>query len=713
MSVYFNALSFTPDVNRIGTLGLKELAAFGSAATLIPFSATGDLTGDGRPEVVISGWSFNPDLNYYRSAHAEYVVLSSQSDGSWRDITSIFSKSPFVYGAGSIQIADFNSDGIKDVFFAPYMEQAPNGDVYSLPATFLLSDQGQLRWSQSVTPDQISAHGSGLVDIDGDGIPEVLVTSYWTPPLNDPTSENIQPGYYKFEPSLDNFRLISLPALYSASGIAGGDLNGDGRADIVATDQYFNSQVDMLALLQRGAGDFSDSAALSSHVIPIGNGYFDVYPDAAGGVSSNWTRATHSTRAYLYDIDGDQDLDVVTTGHIFPGHGNENLGMKAALSVFKNDSGKFSEATNEVIPYQSLDHAGAYHLDYVDINNDGHKDLVSYSHGSWDKDISALQILINNGLNHYYESDPQVFIESYKTSLTGIQGGYPFSEIGMAIPVVIDNRFSLLTEIHVNPQLSDGSYDWNSSLAYLYSFDYGEIFSGPNGINPALHGVPGFSEIYYLSTNTHVQDEIDSGAFGSGLDHYIHVGMQQGLKAFAHGTKVIGLSESVDKVNYVESSQETEILVGDALSVSFVEGLDILESIERIEFSDISIAFDLNGNAGQVAKLLGAVFGADSVGNAEYVGIGLDLLDAGMSYTDLAALAVSVNGKSSSTDVCTLLWENVIGTPATSADIAPFKAMLDGNQLSIGQLTTLAADTSFNMENIDLVGLAQTGLEYL
>lgn len=138
-----------------------------------------------------------------------------------------------------------------------------------------------------------------------------------------------------------------------------------------------------------------------------------------------------------------------------------------------------------------------------------------------------------------------------------------------------------------------------------------------------------------------------------------------------------------------------------------------LSNIDRLLFSDVSVALDLNGNAGKVAKVLSAVFGSDSVSNAEYVGIGLDLLDGGMSYTDLAALAVSVTGKSSSTDVCNLLWENVIGTAATATDIAPFKAMLDSGQMSIGSLTALAADSTLNTDNIDLVGLSQTGLEYV
>lgn len=147
-------------------------------------------------------------------------------------------------------------------------------------------------------------------------------------------------------------------------------------------------------------------------------------------------------------------------------------------------------------------------------------------------------------------------------------------------------------------------------------------------------------------------------------------------------------------------------------SVASRNGTDTVTRVERLQFSDVSIALDLDGNAGKVAKILGAVFGPSSVTNKSYVGIGLGLLDGGMSYDALAALAVSVTGKSSSTDVCNLLWTNVVGSAPTAANIASFKVMLDTGQMNIGSLTTLAADTSFNTTNIGLTGLSQTGLEY-
>jgi serralysin len=62
--------------------------------------------------------------------------------------------------------------------------------------------------------------------------------------------------------------------------------------------------------------------------------------------------------------------------------------------------------------------------------------------------------------------------------------------------------------------------------------------------------------------------------------------------------------------------------------------------------------------------------------------------------------------------VVTTLWKNVIGTDATAEIKAPYIKMLtDG--MKVGDLVVLAADTSFNTTNINLVGLAQTGIEYL
>jgi hypothetical protein len=123
------------------------------------------------------------------------------------------------------------------------------------------------------------------------------------------------------------------------------------------------------------------------------------------------------------------------------------------------------------------------------------------------------------------------------------------------------------------------------------------------------------------------------------------------------------------------------------------------------------IAYDIDKNAGTTAKILGAVFGKQAVTNKAYVGIGLHFLDAGWTYDNLAGLALDVAGAKTNDQIVSLLWANVIGSKPTAADKQPFIALLE-NGMTAGALAHLAADSSFNTTNINLVGLAQTGIEY-
>ena len=141
------------------------------------------------------------------------------------------------------------------------------------------------------------------------------------------------------------------------------------------------------------------------------------------------------------------------------------------------------------------------------------------------------------------------------------------------------------------------------------------------------------------------------------------------------------------------------------------DGTDSLTGIERLKFTDKSIAIDLDGNAGITAKVIGAVLGSSSVKNPAYVGIGLSYTDKGMSYSDLGALALSAVGATTNDAIVTTLWRNVVGFNPSTTDKAPFIKMLaDG--MKAGDLVVLAADTALNTTNIGLVGLIQTGIEY-
>jgi serralysin len=142
------------------------------------------------------------------------------------------------------------------------------------------------------------------------------------------------------------------------------------------------------------------------------------------------------------------------------------------------------------------------------------------------------------------------------------------------------------------------------------------------------------------------------------------------------------------------------------------DGKDTLRNIERIQFSNKSIAYDLDGNAGTTAKILGAVFGKSALSNQSYVGIGLYFLDQGMSYESLATLALGAANVTSNSQVLNLLWTNVVGSQPSNADLAPYIQLLDAG-MSQGQLVRLAADSAFNANSIKLVGLSLSGLEFI
>jgi hypothetical protein len=181
------------------------------------------------------------------------------------------------------------------------------------------------------------------------------------------------------------------------------------------------------------------------------------------------------------------------------------------------------------------------------------------------------------------------------------------------------------------------------------------------------------------------------------------------------GDDILDGNAGIDTAVFLGSRAGYELTIGTKIQVvdkSGLEGTDNLTKIERLQFADKSVAIDLDGNAGSTAKIIGAVLGNSALKNPTYVGIGLSFIDKGMSYSDLGALALNAVGAITNDAIVSTLWLNVIGSPASALDKDPFVKMLV-NGMKAGDLVALAADTAFNTTNINLVGLAQTGIEYI
>jgi hypothetical protein len=138
---------------------------------------------------------------------------------------------------------------------------------------------------------------------------------------------------------------------------------------------------------------------------------------------------------------------------------------------------------------------------------------------------------------------------------------------------------------------------------------------------------------------------------------------------------------------------------------------DNLVNVERVEFSDMSVALDVSGPAGQVAKILGSVFGPSYVSNTEFAGIGFAYLDGGMSYLDLCGLAAGAAGLSTPDLLVTTLLRNTTGTEPTALSKSSYLQSIS-NGASYASVVQQIADSSANAQSIKLTDIANTGLAF-
>jgi hypothetical protein len=179
------------------------------------------------------------------------------------------------------------------------------------------------------------------------------------------------------------------------------------------------------------------------------------------------------------------------------------------------------------------------------------------------------------------------------------------------------------------------------------------------------------------------------------------------------GLNKVVLSRAASGFNWSINSSNQHLLVEDKNQKL---GLKDLFNIQRVNFTDTSFAFDLSANsaAGKTAEILGAAFGLNALSNKPYVGIGLSLFDGGMGMQDVASMAISTGLVSApdNTSFVKAVWSNVVGSPIDDANLNTYVGQLNRGALSQASLLALAATSSINASHVNLVGLAQTGLEY-
>ena len=145
---------------------------------------------------------------------------------------------------------------------------------------------------------------------------------------------------------------------------------------------------------------------------------------------------------------------------------------------------------------------------------------------------------------------------------------------------------------------------------------------------------------------------------------------------------------------------------------------DYLINIERLQFSNTKVALDMTGNAGDAARLIGALLGPSYVKDKALAGVVIGLLDQNYSTQTIATLGLGTStyiglaGSSSNEDFVKHVFKNVIGRPPVEAELQTYVGMLSAGT-SQAALAVMAADTEFTAEKIGLTGLIMNGWDFI
>lgn len=157
-------------------------------------------------------------------------------------------------------------------------------------------------------------------------------------------------------------------------------------------------------------------------------------------------------------------------------------------------------------------------------------------------------------------------------------------------------------------------------------------------------------------------------------------------------------------------------------SASSAEGTDTLTNVERLQFTDKKLALDLSPteHAGQALEFIG-LMAPNLINTPSVVGLILGLFDQGKSLHDVCQLALdvalvnSIAGSNTNAALAAMAFRNVIGVEADAGVVDMLVSYMDGRSASYSQADFMAvvAGLEVNQAHIGLVGLQQTGIEYV
>lgn len=612
-----------------------------------------DANHDGIADILVFG-AYYP-FNGATPSPQPALLMLGKGDGTFTPAPGLLPAGFGTIHPREVVQADFNEDGLADLFIADH-----GYDANPFPGAqnkLLLAKAGGGYTDASASLPQLAdfSHSATAADINGDGHLDLFVGN-----LSSPASQ------------VEAYFLL-----------------GDGKGGF--TKSNAGLPVEAGQLLNRNTGNFGMTASLlvdlNNDRLPDlvlgndGNTYNKehrslVYWNTGKGFSASGmsylpqgyfgdTRIVHDIAAMDIDNDGDADLLLL---------GSESTPADAyadgwSLDVVRNDNGTFvadtarhfaAQDSHEGLPNENSKVGAGEFIRLIDVNGDGFKDVVITQFMNSLPTANTPVVWTNDGFGHF-----EVALRAGQ--LNTLANDQYFVDV-FNLPVMTPQGLSF-SKINVN---GDTVYQTTAQ---------------------ARLPLPGSVRI----TATEADDTIRQ----NGADNIIDGGAGR------------------DKVVYAKASTSYAISVNNGTVTvrdkAGADGTDTLTNVERIQFGDKAIAFDLSGTGGQAYRVYQAAFGRtpDEGG----LGFWIAAMDKGASLASVAAgfaaspeFAQVYGANPTNLAIIQKFYQNVLHRDGEPKGIEYWTSVLDNKYATLAEVLVGFSESPENQAG--LVGVMSGGFGY-
>ena len=382
-----------------------DSGGFGAASV-----AVADVNGDGKEDLLVANTCVTAGA--FNCVNGSVGVLLGNGDGTFQTAMSYNSDGT---GASSVAVRDVNGDGKLDLLVANACGNNGNyGCMIGSVGVLLGNGNGTFRAAVNYSSGGYEPDSVAVGDVNGDGNPDLLVANQCdnSGNCNGVVGVRLGNGDGTFQP------LVTYDSGgFEAQSVAVGDVNGDGKLDLVVANVCADSNCTnggvVGVLLGNGDGTFQAAMSYGSGgqdaesvavadvdgdgkldlVVANGDGSVSVLSgNGDGSFRTAMTYGSGGTRARsvsVRDVNGDGKLDLVVANYCATiDCANGSVGV-----LLGNGDGTFQAA----VSYGS----GGLYTDAVilgDLNRDGKLDLVvANEYASSSVTNGSVGVLLGNG----------------------------------------------------------------------------------------------------------------------------------------------------------------------------------------------------------------------------------------------------------------------------------------------------------------------------